>query len=73
MLGSATVFLDMLEQVSNAAPLNRPVLVIGERGTGKEQISARLHYLSPRWERAAADAELRRAGRIAAGGGIVRP
>ena len=51
MLGSATVFLDMLEQVSNAAPLNRPVLVIGERGTGKELISARLHYLSPRWER----------------------
>ncbi|HEX4506217.1 MAG TPA: phage shock protein operon transcriptional activator [Alphaproteobacteria bacterium] len=51
MLGSATVFLDMLEQVSNVAPLNRPVLVIGERGTGKELISARLHYLSPRWER----------------------
>ncbi len=51
MLGSATVFLDMLEQVSNAAPLNRPVLVIGERGTGKEQISGRLHYLSPRWEK----------------------
>jgi psp operon transcriptional activator len=51
MLGSATVFLDMLEQVSGVAPLNRPVLVIGERGTGKELISARLHYLSPRWER----------------------
>ena len=51
MLGSATVFLDMLEQVSSAAPLNRPVLVIGERGTGKELISARLHYLSPRWEK----------------------
>src|SRR5579859_3804168 len=50
-LGSATVFLDMLEHVSGAAPLNRPVLVIGERGTGKELISARLHYLSPRWER----------------------
>ena len=51
MLGSAGVFLDMLEQVSGAAPLNRPVLVIGERGTGKELISSRLHYLSPRWER----------------------
>jgi psp operon transcriptional activator len=51
MLGSATVFLDMLEQVSSAAPLNRPVLVIGERGTGKELISGRLHYLSPRWEK----------------------
>jgi psp operon transcriptional activator len=51
MLGSAAVFLDMLEQVSGAAALNRPVLVIGERGTGKELISARLHYLSPRWEK----------------------
>jgi transcriptional regulator with AAA-type ATPase domain len=27
----------------------KPVLVIGERGTGKELIAARLHYLSPRW------------------------
>jgi psp operon transcriptional activator len=51
MLGSASVFLDMLEQVSGAAALNRPVLVIGERGTGKDLISARLHYLSPRWEK----------------------
>src|SRR5579883_1265551 len=51
MLGSASVFLDMLQQVSNVAPLARPVLVIGERGTGKELVSARLHYLSPRWEK----------------------
>jgi psp operon transcriptional activator len=27
------------------------VLVIGERGTGKELIAARIHYLSPRWDR----------------------
>jgi two-component system nitrogen regulation response regulator NtrX len=32
------------------AAVNKPVLVIGERGTGKELIAARLHYLSPRWE-----------------------
>src|SRR5215213_6743391 len=32
-----------------AAPLNRPVLVIGERGTGKELIAERLHHLSSRW------------------------
>jgi psp operon transcriptional activator len=51
MLGSASVFLDMLEQVSELAQLNRPVLVIGERGTGKELVSARVHYLSPRWEK----------------------
>jgi psp operon transcriptional activator len=40
----------MLEHASRAAKLSKPVLVIGERGTGKELIAARLHYLSPRWE-----------------------
>src|SRR5688572_18795384 len=40
----------MLEHVSRAAKLVKPVLVIGERGTGKQLISSRLHYLSPRWE-----------------------
>ena len=40
----------MLEHVSRAAKLAKPVLVIGERGTGKELIASRLHYLSPRWE-----------------------
>ena len=40
----------MLEHVSRAAKLTKPVLVIGERGTGKELIASRLHYLSERWE-----------------------
>lgn len=40
----------MLEHVSRAAKLSKPVLVIGERGTGKELIASRLHYLSERWE-----------------------
>jgi len=40
----------MLEHVSRAAPLNKPVLVVGERGTGKELIASRLHFLSDRWE-----------------------
>ena len=40
----------MLEHASRAAKLSKPVLVIGERGTGKELIASRLHYLSPRWE-----------------------
>ena len=40
----------MLEHVSRAAKLAKPVLVIGERGTGKELIASRLHYLSVRWE-----------------------
>jgi psp operon transcriptional activator len=50
MIGEAPAFLAMLEHVSRAAPLARPVLVLGERGTGKEHIAARLHYLSPRWD-----------------------
>ena len=28
------------------------MLVVGERGTGKELVAARLHFLSPRWEQA---------------------
>lgn len=34
-----------------AAALDRPILVIGERGTGKELIAERLHRLSPRWDK----------------------
>jgi psp operon transcriptional activator len=51
LVGQAPAFLDLMEQVSRVAPLDRPVLVIGERGTGKELIAARLHYLSSRWDR----------------------
>ncbi|MFT5140571.1 MAG: psp operon transcriptional activator [Lysobacterales bacterium] len=49
LIGESPGFLEVLEHVSRAAPLNRPVLVIGERGTGKELIAARIHYLSERW------------------------
>jgi psp operon transcriptional activator len=50
LIGEAPAFMAMLEHTSRAAKLSKPVLVIGERGTGKELIAARLHYLSPRWE-----------------------
>jgi psp operon transcriptional activator len=50
LIGESPAFLAMLEHVSQAARLLKPVLVIGERGTGKELITARLHYLSDRWE-----------------------
>lgn len=50
LIGQANSFLEVLEQVSHIAPLNKPVLIIGERGTGKELIAARLHYLSKRWD-----------------------
>lgn len=52
VLGSAPAFLDLMDRVSHVAPLDRPVLVVGERGTGKELIAARLHYLSRRWGQA---------------------
>ena len=48
-VGQSSVFLDAVERTSRAAPMRRPVLVIGERGTGKELIAERLHRLSPRW------------------------
>ena len=48
-IGQSLAFLDAVERASRAAALNRPVLVIGERGTGKELIAERLHHLSQRW------------------------
>ena len=50
LVGQAGAFLDAVERASRAAPLDRPVLVIGERGTGKELIAERLHHLSSRWD-----------------------
>jgi len=50
IIGEAPAFLEMLEHVSRVAPLSKPVLVVGERGTGKELIASRLHFLSARWE-----------------------
>jgi psp operon transcriptional activator len=50
VIGESGVFLDALERASRAAALDRPVLVIGERGTGKELVAERLHRLSPRWD-----------------------
>jgi psp operon transcriptional activator len=50
IIGESPAFVSMLEQVSRLAPLDRPALIIGERGTGKELVAARLHYLSGRWE-----------------------
>ena len=49
-IGESGAFLDAVEKASRAAGLNRPVLVIGERGTGKELIAERLHRLSGRWD-----------------------
>ena len=51
MIGQATNFLAVLDQASQLAALDKPVLIVGERGTGKELIAARLHFLSRRWDR----------------------
>jgi len=50
IIGQADNFLAALERVSRVAPLVKPVLIIGERGTGKELIASRVHFLSERWQ-----------------------
>jgi psp operon transcriptional activator len=48
-LGQSEAFIEFQERLSRVAPINRPVLLIGERGTGKELAASRLHFLSKRW------------------------
>ncbi len=48
-LGRSDVFLDFQQQLARVAKVQRPVLLIGERGTGKELAAARVHFLSARW------------------------
>lgn len=50
LIGESPLFLALLDKVSRLAPIERPVLIMGERGTGKELIAQRLHYLSRRWD-----------------------
>lgn len=50
LIGQSRAFLDALDHASRVAPVDRPVLVMGERGSGKELIAARIHYLSKRWD-----------------------
>ena len=50
LIGEDPSWLEAQEHVSRLAPLDRPCLIIGERGTGKELIGERMHFLSRRWE-----------------------
>lgn len=50
LIGESAVFLQTLDAVDAVAALNKPVLLVGERGTGKELLASRLHYRSPRWD-----------------------
>jgi len=49
-LGQSEKFLEFQERLSRVAPVNRPTLLLGERGSGKELAASRLHYLSKRWQ-----------------------
>ena len=50
-IGESEVFLDFQQRIAEAAAVDRSVLVIGERGSGKEMAASRLHYLSKRWQK----------------------
>lgn len=50
IIGNSSALTTALDHLSQLATINRPVLIIGERGTGKELAAERLHFLSERWE-----------------------
>ncbi|MDX2111720.1 MAG: phage shock protein operon transcriptional activator [Verrucomicrobiota bacterium] len=49
-IGRSDAFVDFQARLSRVAKVERPVLIMGERGTGKELAAARLHFLSKRWQ-----------------------
>ncbi len=49
MIGQSHALFVALDHLSNLAAIDRPVLIVGERGTGKELAAERVHFLSPRW------------------------
>jgi psp operon transcriptional activator len=50
MIGHSPALAAALEHLSSLAVIDRPVLILGERGTGKELAAQRLHFLSARWQ-----------------------
>jgi psp operon transcriptional activator PspF len=48
VVGDSDPMRDILAKVEKVARLPRPVMVLGERGTGKELVAAAIHRLSPR-------------------------
>ena len=50
LIGQSKAFLDALDHASSIADIDRPVLVVGERGSGKELFAGRIHFLSRKWD-----------------------
>jgi psp operon transcriptional activator len=50
IIGDSSILAYALAEVSRLAGINRPVLIVGGRGTGKELAAERLHFLSNRWD-----------------------
>ena len=50
VVGESAALNRALDHLSSLAVIDRPILVIGERGTGKEIAANRLHFLSERWQ-----------------------
>ncbi len=48
LIGRTPGMLEMYRMIEQIAPTSAPVLILGERGTGKEVVSRILHNLSPR-------------------------
>ena len=51
-LGQSDAFLEFQQRLARVAGVDRPVLLVGERGSGKELAATRLHFLSKRWDAA---------------------
>jgi len=50
LIGQSPAWLVTLDAISGLAAIDKPILVVGEHGTGKTSVAGRLHFLSPRWE-----------------------
>ena len=48
IVGASSSLSSVLAKVERVAAVPRPVLVLGERGTGKELVARAIHHLSPR-------------------------
>lgn len=48
LVGKSESILKIKESIHMAAPLSRPVLILGETGTGKEEVARCIHNLSSR-------------------------